>query len=732
MNNDAYSRTSAPRPRRRNPARDTGEFHLGEWLDDIWEGRYLILFFLVLSSAVGALMAWRMSPVYEAEALLQLHAKEAPSNTDPVFAKMEGLFSRPSDALTEVEILKSDLVLGRTVKALGLDISAEPQFTPVIGEILARRSGEMPQIEVQAFQLPGSLAGKDFSVTIMPDGAFRLRSPSGETLGTGKPGTLVAGVVEGSPVLLKLRAVSGKPGQEFLLSRLPLATAIERMRDSFGATQRGTQTNVIGLSYRDSQPARAEAVLEAVINQYLAYTLERKKGDADKTRELLEAKLGPLKAKLDASESRLNQFRSSHGAVDLSREAETLLLQSSNIKNQISALAQKREETRRTYRDNSDVVTTLNQQIRMLESEAAQIDSRVRDLPGTQQEVVRLSRDVQINTELYTALLNNLQQLQIASSGNVGAVAAVGAPAVNPEPVGPKPMAVQAFFSLFGALLGVGITMLRQLLRMGIRDHRIIETKLGIPVLATIPHSRDQERHANAMGKNKDGVHVLAHQHPDDLAIESLRSLRTTLLFAMRDEPNHTIMVTSPSPSVGKSFLCANLGILLAQTGVRVLLVDADLRRGNQHLYFGLKTRQGGLSDALSGRMDWQSAVHGTEFPGLHIISTGLIPADPSQLLLSKRFTTILQEVRAAYDYVIFDVPPLLPVTDAAIIGASVGTVLLMARYGQHTLDELLTCQKRLEDNHIRLNGCIFNDLMPTGLGYGYQEYRYAYHYRYK
>jgi tyrosine-protein kinase Etk/Wzc len=300
--------------------------------------------------------------------------------------------------------------------------------------------------------------------------------------------------------------------------------------------------------------------------------------------------------------------------------------------------------------------------------------------------------------------------------------------------------------------MGIGLTMLRQMLRTGIRDHRIIESTLGIPVLVTIPHSQDQKKqslgtakgkdqaHAPeapglgepAAGTSKEGMHLLAVRHPDDLAIESLRSLRTTLLFALQDPRKRAIMVTSPSPSVGKSFLCANLAVLLVQTGSRVLLIDADLRRGHLHRHFWLKSRLGGLSDVLAGRSEWKSLAHHTEFEGLDLMSTGVFPADPSQLLLSKHFNAFVAEAMAAYDYVIFDVPPLLPVSDAMIIGSVVGTTLLMTRFGQHSLDELRACQQRLEDHHIVLSGCIFNDVMPMGLGYGYQDYRYAYHYQYK
>jgi tyrosine-protein kinase Etk/Wzc len=191
-------------------------------------------------------------------------------------------------------------------------------------------------------------------------------------------------------------------------------------------------------------------------------------------------------------------------------------------------------------------------------------------------------------------------------------------------------------------------------------------------------------------------------------------------------------MITGPSPTIGKSFVSSNFATVLAQTTARVLVVDGDLRRGNLHHYFGLKNRLGGLSDVLSGRSSWKDVVHKSEVAGLDMISTGVIPPNPSDLLMTPLFSKFITEVCEAYDYVIIDAPPLLPVTDSIIIGSKVGTVLLVAKYDQHPLDELRTCQKRLEAQGITIKGCVFNDIKPLGLGYNYQDYRYAYHYKYK
>ncbi len=542
---------------------------------------------------------------------------------------------------------------------------------------------------------------------------------------------MLTGRYRGETLTLKVKMIRGKVNQVFNLVRSPLQDAIGSLRLGFEASERGKLTNVLGLSYRTSDPDRAADVLNEIIDQYVRHKIERKGDEAGKAMAQLQEKMPTLKAQVEAAENKLNQYRSQTGAMDLTREADVYLQQTANLNGQLSALRQKKEELLRTYKEGSDVVGTINQQIAKLQSEVGQVDSKMRVLPRTQQEVVRLSRDVQVSTELYTALLNNIQQLQVASASDLGNVVVVDRAAPNYQPVAPKKSALMLLFLFLGAFIGTGFVIVRQSLAKGVDDHRIIESKLGIPVLVTIPHSQAQVDHSNAMEQELSGTHLLAAMDPNDLAMESLRSLRTLLHFSMKEARNNVIMVTGPSPVIGKSFLSSNLSIVMAQSGAKVLLVDADLRRGNIYQYFGLQNRLEGLSEVLAGKLAWREAVKDSDVPTLKVIKSGVIPANPSELLMSPRFSAFLGEAAQDFDYVLVDAPPVLPVTDATLIGASAGTVLLVARYAKNTLDEIRTSQRRLESHGIHIRGCIFNDIAMTGFG-GSANYKYAYHYEYK
>ena len=723
-------------------AEKVGELNLSELFANLWEGRYLLVGTVVLFLIFGALYAWRATPIYQVDALLQTETQKAGGPTG--VNRMEGLFSEPTVAIGEIEILRSNLVLGRTVEALGLDVVAQPVLTPIIGKLLANWKSNAPKLEIESLVIPNYLRGVPFQLTLLQDGTYRWAGPENAPIANGKPGQWVNGIYGGELLRLKVRHLVGKPGQKFDLVQRPMLDAINDLRLLLQIEERGRNANVssnlLALSLEVPEPQRGAETLNEILNQYVGQSVEKKEGDSSKTLKLLEEQRPGLQAALAEAENRLNQFRSRSGSVDIALEGGLYLQQGSNLGAQITALKQKKAELLRTYNENADVVTTVNDQIDKLQTEANQVNYRLRTLPQTQQEVVRLSRDVQVKTELYTALLNNIQQLQNTLAGEVGNARVVDKAIPSSDPIAPKKKMLMGLFLFLGLLAGTGLIALQRILRRGIEDHRIIEAKLGLPVLVTIPHSDAQPELDRAIRDRSEGIHLLTALHTDDLAAESLRSLRTMLHFAMKDVTNRAIMITGPSAAIGKSFVSSNLAFILALNGSRVLVVDGDLRRGNLHHYFGRKNRIGGLSEVLSGRQDWRTVIHpvlrdasgdSTEVFGLHFMSTGILPPNPSELLMTNRFVKFVAEVSAAYDFVIIDAPPLLPVTDAAIISAQVGNVILVAKYGQHPLDELRTCQQRLESLGVPILGCVFNDITAIGLGSQYRYYKYAYHQKY-
>jgi tyrosine-protein kinase Etk/Wzc len=220
---------------------------------------------------------------------------------------------------------------------------------------------------------------------------------------------------------------------------------------------------------------------------------------------------------------------------------------------------------------------------------------------------------------------------------------------------------------------------------------------------------------------------VLAQVDSHDRSIESLRSLRTALQFSMLDATNNIIVITGPTPAMGKSFISVNFAAVLAAAGKKVLLIDGDLRKGHLHQYLGLE-RKSGFSDLIAAGCNLEQALHKGVIDNVDFIGTGTLPPKPSELLMHKDIGTLLAGFAESYDYVLIDTAPVLAVSDTLIIGAHAGAVFMVARAGVSSMGDIKESLKRCNQAGIPIKGVIFNGVLhrPGGYGYGYGRYRYA------
>jgi len=293
---------------------------------------------------------------------------------------------------------------------------------------------------------------------------------------------------------------------------------------------------------------------------------------------------------------------------------------------------------------------------------------------------------------------------------------------------------------LLAGVGGVGAALARRSLRDVIDVADDIEKHTGLPVYATVPHSTAQdELHPDRRGalapvngertvsaqRNED-ARLLVTAAPDDPAIEALRTLRNSLQFAIVGARNNIVAIGSPAPGAGKSFVIANLAVLLAETGRKMLIVDADLRRGCLHRLFG-RNRSPGLTDVLAGSATLEAALLPTPVPGLHLLSTGTIPPNPSELLATSRFETILAEASKRCELMIVDTAPTLAVADSTLVAACAGVTLLILRAGQQSMREIDLTVERFAQNGTPVQGAVLNDARAVLGSYGRYGKRYEY-----
>jgi tyrosine-protein kinase Etk/Wzc len=417
------------------------------------------------------------------------------------------------------------------------------------------------------------------------------------------------------------------------------------------------------------------------------------------------------------------------GSLDVDRETQNVLNSIVNIETSLGSIAQEREQLRQLYTPEHPKVKALDRTSARLTEQLKETEARMKTLPATQQTVLSLSRDVEVNNRLYSELLNSIQELRLAKAGTVGNVQIIDEALPPGEPYAPNRNKILGVYTGGGLLLGLGMVFALVQLRSGVDSPEEIERHLGLPVYGSIPHSDQQQKVTKRTKKRKkQGAFVLAAEQPDDTVVESIRSLRTSLHFLLLESDNNVVLITGPREGVGKSFLALNLAAVLAQSSQRVLLIDADMRRGHLNRYVNID-KEGGLSEYIAGQIGLDEAVKPSGIDGLGLIPTGKRPPNPSELLMAQRFSSLLEQASADYDYVIVDAPPVLAVSDAGVIGMLAGATLLVARAGQHHISELESTVKRLGQSGAKVRGFVLNDVrIFRGYGYGY---RYGYRYRY-
>ncbi|HAI05662.1 MAG TPA: tyrosine-protein kinase, partial [Pantoea sp.] len=434
----------------------------------------------------------------------------------------------------------------------------------------------------------------------------------------------------------------------------------------------------------------------------------------EKSLEFLRTQLPQVRAKLDEAEDKLNTFRRQNESVDLSLEAKSALDSSVSVQSQLNELTFREAEVSQLFTKDHPTYRALLEKRKTLEGEQAQLNKKISGMPQTQQEILRLTRDVQSGQEIYMQLLNRQQELGISKASTVGDVRIIDGAETANSPVAPKKLLIIAASLLLGLFVSVGLVLLKALLHHGIENPDQLE-ELGMNVYASVPLSewqrkKDTEALARRGNKVKTDPHetLLALGNPTDLSIEAIRSLRTSLHFAMMEAKNNILMITGASPGIGKTFICANLATLVSKAGQRVLFIDGDMRRGYTHELLGAENKSG-LSNVLSGKTEFSPALIQQGVYGFDFLPRGQVPPNPSELLMHRRMGELLDWASKNYDLVLIDTPPILAVTDASIIGKLAGTSLMVARFETNTTKEVDVSFKRFAQNGIEIKGVILN-----------------------
>ena len=712
------------------------------FIDTLYENRWLIAGLTALTTAIGVGYAMLAAPVYQSDILIQV--EDNPNSPNDALSSVSQMFDIKSEASDEIEILQSRLVLTPTVNNTGLTIDVEPHRFPVFGRWLSTqlkglwtpglfgRGGYVwgqEQASVPSFDPPSTLFGKPFKLVAAANGQYSLNNERAGIHVTGHVGQPLTVQTADGPLSVNVASLSALPGGTFMLTRVSVVDAVQSLQKAMRIAQTTKDSDVIQASLQGRDPNQTSQILTEIGQQYVRQNVERKSAEAEKSISFLNVQLPQLKHQLEESENAYNAFRTANATLDLSEEGSAVLQQTVDSQNKLADLEQKRNELGARFTENHPALIAILDQETVLKQRLAAIDSKTRQLPQLEQTELRLQRDVQVNTDLYTGLLNSAEQLRLVRAGKTGNARLVDTAVVSGEPVKPNRKLVVVLGAMVGLFSGCLIAWFRRQLSQGIVHARDIERDTGLPVYASVPHSKPQRTRDARMWSQSQAskVTLLAHLDGDSLPIEALRSFRTALQFVLLEASNNIVLMSGPTPGVGKSFTSANLAAVLAASHQRVLLIDADMRDGDLHRHFG--QREGpGLADLISRDKSFDTLVHRAVLPGLDVLTRGVAPSNPSEMLTSERFTRFVTEIAQQYDIVLIDTPPVLAVADVSSLGQLAGAAFLVVRQGETTVAQIKESAKRLAHVGVMLNGLVLNDVKPRpgDKTYGYGTYTYT------
>lgn len=692
------------------------DIDLLQLLATLFDHRWFIGLYSLLCALAGFIYVQCVTPVYTASSLLQIESNQVSSLVSNFSKMLPGVATQP-EMTTEISLITSRMVLGQTIDKLSLSTVVSPDSVP--DRLMAHFSAHPSVVSIESLDVPEAWGEKPLWLTVTGPQTYTLDSREGLTLSgvTGQP-------VGKAHFRITVSELSAPVGRVYTVHKRAVQESLEALRQSLSVSNAPKDSEVVALSMRGTEPQKIERILNTIMDSYLRQNIARKSEQSARSLAFLDEQLPRLRAGLADAESRLNTFRKNNDSVDLSLEAKSALETLVALDTQLNELTFRESEISKLYTKDHPAYRALLEKRSTLQAERERIAKNISKMPETQQNILRLTRDVQSGQETYMLLLNKKQELSIVHASTVGNVRIIDPALTQSTPVSPRKSLVVCLAFMLGLIVTSGLVLVRNMLHRGIGRPEEIEA-LGLSVYATIPHS-DYQYPLDYHETDSPVMTILALLMPTNITVEAIRGLRTSMHFASINSDNRIIAITGTAPGVGKSFIISNLAVVTASSGQRVLLIDGDMRRGYLHRTFCI--RQGvGLSDILAGNGTAEEAIHHVDTEGgLDVICRGKVPPNPSELLMRPAFEHLLSWAQAHYDIVLLDTPPVLTVTDAALVCRLASHVFLVTRFSHTRIKEVELSAHRLTNSGIPLTGVVINGVVKNAAtGDHYTGYHY-------
>jgi exopolysaccharide transport family protein len=720
------------------PSQDSA---VGEYIRVLAKRKWVILTCLGTIFAVVAIASLKMTPIYEASGSIAINKPDSTLNfKDSATFSLD--YYDPTELDTEVKILQSDLLALQVIKELNLDHSAS--------------------------------AAPPSSLDLTPD-PMQVDSAHISSLVGGFKGSLRVALAPNTRIIEVYYRSADPQMAANVVNTLMQTYMGNNIKSHFDSTMQASD-------WLEKQLVDLQMKVETSQEKLVRYQRDHEILGIDEKQNITTAKLDELNKELTAAESeRMDKesfyrlvesgdpdaIASSAGGLDASAGSQSASMLMENLRAKQADLRIQVADLNTQFGPSYPKLTQLNNQLKQIDSEIQsemkKIASKVRGqymtalqrenmlhdaLERQKQEANKLNesaiqfnllkRDAEAYRQLYEGLLQKMKEASVSAglkSNNFRIVDSARVPSGPVEPNIPRNL---GFALILGLMSGVGLAFLLEGLDNTVRTTEQAQIISGLAPLGMIPMGSKSSREGPdgkrlVLASSNEAVELITQVRPQSQMAESYRALRTSLLLSNLGAPPKVIMVTSALPQEGKSTTSINCAIVLAQKGVRVLLIDADLRRPSIHKTLGMAPRSG-LSNVLTGSTTLQQAITRSPIlPNLHILPAGTPPPNPAELLASSNMRDVLAQLREQYDHIVVDTPPTLSVTDAVVLSPRADAVVLVIRSAQTTKQALRRSRDVLMSVNAKVCGVLLNavDLSSPDYYY-YYEYqgKYARYYQ--
>jgi tyrosine-protein kinase Etk/Wzc len=749
----------------------TREVQISDYFRVLYRRRVVVLLTFLAVFASVLIHTFLMTPVYEAFALVQIKDEKT---QNALLGELVQI-GRANPVAAEMEVIHSRTVAEAVVRELRLDVAVVDHSTDL-------------EVGLKNVDVDRENRGRTYEVEFLDDqGRFEVNY-KGDTLG---PGDLQKGFHAGG-VSFELEMTPPKAGAWFGFVQRPFDATVRMVQQNLAVNEIGDRTQIVKIAYRSQSPQLARDIVNKTVDVYEQQNVDEKQREARQTVNFIETQLDIIRASLSTSEDDLRRYKEENKTMALSTEANVLIdsvakfevqraqlqidknkygamlasIQKYGAENAALPSLSSAEDTvlaglGQTIADlkgkknallavftekhpdvvalteqikavGEQVISILQQSLKTLDARLAKLeeiigdyDQQVANLPSAERDLAELLRSSEVTAQIYTFLLTKKEEARIAMASTISNVRTIDRAVTPHTQIKPNIQLNLLLGAIAGLLLAIGVAFFLEFIDDSLKSIEEVERFVRRPIygiIPRIPETRKEEEGGRAVAAS-----LVTHYSPKSPISEAFRTLRTNIQFADPDRKITTLLVTSAGPSEGKSTIVTNLALTFANIGRRTLLIDCDLRKPNVHNIFEIP-RDPGLTTVLLGERSWQEVMVATKIDNLHILPSGPIPPNPTEMLGSQHMKDLLAQLQSSFDLILFDSPPVVAVTDAAILSSIVDGTLLVVELGRSRASGVNRAIDLLEKVNAKLLGVVTNNIF-AGYRYDYGYYSYYYYY---